>query len=198
MMQEFEHAFQAIKKEIEQEAQNEVKAILDEIAQMESHVKEATAREARRNAQLKLDQELERIQSEAAEEIAALNATRRKKLVDQRNSYMTSIMEEAASRLKAFTQSAAYRDFLMGKVKQAADYHLQDVIIYVKQDDFPYAEALKEAYGNPAVVEISDTITIGGLMIVDHQAGVVIDETLETALEGQRDYLIAHSGMTIK
>jgi hypothetical protein len=57
---------------------------------------------------------------------------------------------------------------------------------------------IKENYGKDLQVEETSDITIGGFILKDQVTSVVVDETLEFALENQRGWFAAHSGLMIK
>ena len=47
-------------------------------------------------------------------------------------------------------------------------------------------------------VEVSDKITIGGFIVKNKATNVVVDESLDFALENQKDWFYKTSGLMIK
>lgn len=50
----------------------------------------------------------------------------------------------------------------------------------------------------PIEVEVSDKILIGGFIIENKATNVVVDESLDFALENQKDWFYKTSGLMIK
>ena len=61
-----------------------------------------------------------------------------------------------------------------------------------------YKDELVKAYGLNLEVEVSDKIKIGGFIIENKATNVVVDESLDTALENQKDWFYKTSGLMIK
>ena len=55
-----------------------------------------------------------------------------------------------------------------------------------------------KAYGTALEVEVSDRITIGGFIVKNKATNVVVDESLDFALENQKDWFYKTSGLMIK
>lgn len=62
----------------------------------------------------------------------------------------------------------------------------------LRQNDTKYADDLVKAYGIDLTVEVSDEIKIGGFIIENKATNVVVDESLDTALENQKNGFIKH------
>ncbi|MEE0662298.1 MAG: hypothetical protein UCK65_13275, partial [Thomasclavelia ramosa] len=61
-----------------------------------------------------------------------------------------------------------------------------------------YKDELIKAYGTALEVEVSDKITIGGFIVKNKATNVVVDESLDFALENQKDWFYKTSGLMIK
>ena len=61
-----------------------------------------------------------------------------------------------------------------------------------------YKDELIKAYGTTLEVEVSDKITIGGFIVKNKATNVVVDESLDFALENQKDWFYKTSGLMIK
>lgn len=71
-------------------------------------------------------------------------------------------------------------------------------VLYLRKDDMVYQEDLKKAYGLDIDVQTADSIELGGFMIENPETHVVVDETLDFALENQKDWFYKTSGLMIK
>ena len=92
-MQDIERIFADMKKEIAEESKEEVNAILADVKKSEDDALVTMQQEAKKNADLRLKQELEEMHSEAATEISQVNSERMKKLIEKRDEYVNTIFK---------------------------------------------------------------------------------------------------------
>ncbi|MDD6348519.1 V-type ATP synthase subunit E [Intestinibaculum porci] len=190
--------FLSMKAEIEHTAQKQVDAINAEVKKMEDEALQSMQEEAKKDADLKLKQELEEIHSEASAEISETHTQRTKKLIAKRDEYVAEVFKAAREKLVAFTNSAEYKDYLLKKAKAAADNDFVDAVMLVRAEDMQYSEELKKAYGKTVEVKASDEITLGGFILENTADALVVNETLEFALENQKTWFANNSGLMIK
>lgn len=75
---------------------------------------------------------------------------------------------------------------------------MENSILKLRKEDLKYKDKLIKAYGMPIEVEVSDKILIGGFIIENKATNVVVDESLDFALENQKDWFYKTSGLMIK
>ena len=198
-MQNIDQVFLYMKDEIEREASNEEKAILDEVKALEEDIYESMKAEAKRDADLKMKQEIEEMTSNASAEISESHIERTKKLIEKRDEYVKAIFEKAHEELVAFTKSADYASFMESKIKKVADdFKDSHSIMYVSAKDLAMKADLVKAFGQDINVEASDDITIGGFIIENKESSLVVDETLDFALNNQKEWFNKNSGLIIR
>ena len=198
-MQNIDQVFLYMKDEIERQAKNEEKAILDEVKALEDEAYESMRAEAKRDADLKLKQEEEEMSSNASAEISESHIERTKKLIEKRDEYVKAIFENAHEELVAFTKSADYASFMESKIKKVADdFKDSHSIMYVSAKDLAMKADLVKAFGQDIDVEASDDITIGGFIIENKESSLVVDETLDFALNNQKEWFNKNSGLIIR
>lgn len=103
-MEENQEVFLSMKNEIEKQSQREVDAIMAEVKKMEEEAYSSMRAEAKKDADLRLKQELDEMQSESAAEISESHVERQKKLINKRDEYVTTIFKNAREELVAFTK----------------------------------------------------------------------------------------------
>lgn len=198
-MQNIDQVFLYMKDEIERQAKNEEKAILDEVKALEDEAYESMRAEAKRDADLKLKQEEEEMSSNASAEISESHIERTKKLIEKRDEYVKAIFEKAHEELVAFTKSTDYASFMESKIKKVADdFKDSHSIMYVSAKDLAMKADLVKAFGQDIDVEASDDITIGGFIIENKESSLVVDETLDFALNNQKEWFNKNSGLIIR
>ena len=124
---------------------------------------------------------------------------RLKKLVEKREEYVNTIFTEVKNKLVEFVNGKDYKDYLLTHVKAVSDeYQMTDCVLYVRKDDLKYADDLKKAYALPIEVEEGQQIQLGGFIIENKATNVVVDESLDSNLEAQKDWFYKTSGLMIK
>ena len=75
---------------------------------------------------------------------------------------------------------------------------MTDCVLCVRKEDLKYADDLKKAYALPIEVERRSTNSISGFIIENKTTNVVVDESLDSNLEAQKDWFYKTSGLMIK
>lgn len=71
-------------------------------------------------------------------------------------------------------------------------------VLYVRAEDMIYEDEIKKVYGLDVDVQTGSQIQLGGFIIENPETHVVVDETLDFALESQKDWFYKTSGLMIK
>lgn len=198
-MQNIDQVFLYMKDEIERQAKSEEQAILNEVKALEDEAYESMKAEAKRDADLKLKQEEEEMSSNASAEISESHIERTKKLIEKRDEYVKNIFDQARDELKAFVKSDEYFPFVEAKIKKVAEnFKDSKSIMYVSHDDFKNKDAFVKAFGTDIEVQANDDIQIGGFILENKASSLVVDETLDFALNNQKDWFNKNSGLIIR
>ena len=198
-MEKKEQVFLYMKEEIERLASLEEEKILAEAKELEAEAYQQIKAEAKKDADALLPKELVEISSNASVEASLSQEEKTKKLVETREAYVTKIFKEAKNRLNEFVNSEGYKMYLIKHMEKISSlYQMSDSILKLRQNDTKYADDLVKAYGIDLTVEVSDEIKIGGFIIENKATNVVVDESLDTALENQKEWFYKTSGLMIK
>ena len=198
-MQNIDQVFLYMKDEIERQAKSEEQAILNEVKALEDEAYESMKAEAKRDADLKLKQEEEEMSSNASAEISESHIERTKKLIEKRDEYVKNIFDQARDELKTFVKSGEYLPFVEAKIQRVAEnFKDSKSIMYVSHDDFKNRDAFVKAFGTDIEVQASDDIQIGGFILENKASSLVVDETLDFALNNQKDWFNKNSGLIIR
>lgn len=194
-----EQVFLYIRDEIEKIASQEETEILDEAAALEKEAYSQMETEAKKDAKHQLEKELAAISSNASIEAATNLEKRTKKLVEKRETLMKDIFTKAKEQLNAFVKSKDYKDYLLNHIERIGkEYQMTGCILHLKEDDMIYKNDLIKAYGFEIDVKVDQQIQLGGFIIDNPDTHVIVDETLDTALENQKDWFYKTSGLMIR
>lgn len=197
-MQNIDQVFLYMKDEIEREAKSDEKVILDEVKALEDEAYESMKAEAKRDADLKLKQEVEEMTSNASTEISESHIERTKKLIEKRDGYVKTIFEKAREELVAFTKTKDYVSFMKKKIQKVADNFDENSVMLVAEHDSAMKDEWIKAFGKNIKVVVSEEILIGGFIVENKESHLVVDETLDFALDNQKEWFNKNSGLIIK
>ena len=75
---------------------------------------------------------------------------------------------------------------------------MENCVLKVREADQALKDELVKAYQLPVEVEVSQDILIGGFILENKTTHVVVDESLDFALESQKDWFYKTSGLMIR
>ena len=198
-MQDIEEVVRYIKDEISKQAEAECKVILSEADELKATSLKELHKDVEKDAKMQLDLELAEIQSNASIAISRSNVDRTKKLIAKRDEYTASVFQLAKSKLDEFVMSHEYESFMNDKASKLGQINTTDQgVFYLREADNKLAEGVKKAYGKDCRIEISKKIIIGGFIYENTTKKTIADETLDTALENQKEWFANHSGLIIQ
>lgn len=154
-----------------------------ELAREEERVKSAL--------EAKYRTELKNIRESAAAELSRLTLEKRKEYLTVRDGVTEKTISRTREKLVAFTHDERYPDYMCSRAKKAASALCTRFTVYVKEEDMPLADILKEAAGDLCDGVCADGgIEIGGLIARSETGGMVIDNTLDEGLAESRKELM--------
>lgn len=198
-MEKKEQVFLYMKEEIERLASLEEEKILAEAKRLEEEAYNQIKAEAKKDAEELLSRELAEISSNASVEASFSQEEKTKRLVEKRDEYVANIFSEAKDKLVAFVNSKDYQAYLVKHMEEIGkQYQMDNSTLLLRNDDLKFKDELIKAYGIALDVEVNDKIEIGGFIIENKATNVVIDESLDFALQNQKDWFYKTSGLMIK
>jgi Archaeal/vacuolar-type H+-ATPase subunit E len=197
-MTNIDQVFLYMKDEIQRTARSEKKVILDEVKTLEEQAYLSMKQEAKKDADLRLKQELEDMQSKASIEISESHIERTKKLIEKRESYVSEVFQSSEDKLIEFTSSKKYREFMLKKANKIINMIEDECILYVLEKDLSLKDELLSLSNKIIDIKVSQDFKIGGMIGMNPDSSLIIDETLDFALENQREWFTQNSGLMIK
>ncbi len=137
---------------------------------------------------------------EADEEMHHAEMEAKKKVLLKREEIIDDIMNMAKERLRGFTKSDAYGEWLVKKAEDALrEAGKGNKIIYVSRNDMRYADSLKAAVGADTEVEsVADAGFIGGLRVYNAERRVSVDYSFGELLSDEKQSFLQNSGLVIR
>ena len=152
--------------------------------------------DARVDYHQRLESGINEISTDSAEELALKKSALKKELFHKRSAYCEEVFAAVKDKLLSFTDSGKYQGYLEKKAEKIAALELDETpTLLVREKDLALSESIQAAYGAPCQVQASEEIAIGGIIALCQSTGYRIDETLDAALENQKDWFFENSGM---
>jgi V/A-type H+-transporting ATPase subunit E len=181
------------------DAEEQRSKILNEIDEYRRMQIEKAEEEILNDAYVMIQNEIALIKNKNSRQISLSELESRRKLLKLRDEISRSVFGDAAKSLHDFTATPKYVDYICNIIKKCAEtFPAGKSVIQVRKEDLQYKDRLLSAFGrDDAVCEASVNITIGGVIIYNHDKGIIVDETLDLKLENQKDWFATTSGLTI-
>lgn len=203
-------------KAIEKYAEEQRNRIRFESESFKKQELEKAETEGIREAYTLIQREMAAIRTEISSQLSRDEMASRKKIFEKRNKMTENVFEKVTQRLVEFTKTADYEKLMLESVKKIAQaLKADDVIFFIKESDLKFADKIKVAYTaerlkdkkladkiksafSPSCeVKSSKEIKIGGITGRSASLGLIADETLDTKLDGQREWFYQNSGLRV-
>lgn len=203
-------------KAIEKYAEEQRNKIRFESESFKKQELEKAETEGIREAYTLIQREMAAIRTEISSQLSRDEMASRKKIFEKRNKMTENVFEKVTQRLVEFTKTADYEKLMLESVKKIAQaLKADDVIFLIKESDLKFADKIKVAYTaerlkdkkladkiksafSPSCeVKSSKEIKIGGITGRSASLGLIADETLDTKLDGQREWFYQNSGLRV-
>ncbi len=137
------------------------------------------------------------IKLEAGRRISERAAECRKEVFSRRNEIANETLSEAGRKLRKFTESEEYKDFLLRSAGSILEsFGSGNVTLLLRPEDMVFAKEISERYPFASVSEDSG-IKIGGVKGINSIVTLLIDDTLDARLENQKRWFEENSGLYI-
>ena len=127
------------------------------------------------------------IREEFGRDLSKKQMAQKKEMVAKRDTHLNEVFSKVRERLLAYSKTPEYRADLLASVKMAQEALGTLDTITIKPDDEPFSSELEAASG--AKVNVDSDILLGGLRFENAGHTISADDTLDTRLENQRDWL---------
>lgn len=178
---------------INKEAKERREQILRDAKEYSDRELEHAEQEVLTDAYELIQKETALMRNEIGRDLSKKTIDGRKELILKREQMTNQIFERAASGLKEFTQTPEYKGFLLKTAENGAKRLSGEITLYLRAEDMKFESAVSDKIS--CTVVTADDIQIGGLRLSDGQ--ILIDQTLDSRLEEQREDFIKTSGLSL-
>lgn len=177
----------------------------EKIARMNQNVSKYEQRELNNEKQQKLEEiftymqnHVRHLKSEFSYKLTKKSLEFKKEILSFRNELIEKVMQQSENEILNFVNSDKYKDYLLGKVKQVFDeFDFNKTKIKLRREDLKFKEDILN-FENVSEVLVDDHNKLGGFTLIDTQSGIMIDKTISTILNNQRQHFLKTSGLIIE
>lgn len=184
-------------------------AILDEtdkkISQIEDEIKEYEEAEMKKakdddyNRMFSYMQEqVQEIKNKYRKDITKYELQTKRSIFLYRNSLADKVFDEVCEKLVEFSNSDKYLDFMILKINEALKvFPCNEGKILVSEKDLALSDKIMKEI--PAIKDIAcdKKNTFGGFILMNEEAGLLIDQTFKTLIEDEKQNFYSSCGMMV-
>lgn len=144
-----------------------------------------------------IQRDIARRKSAIVTEYAQKKYDLRRSLFLQRQRMMDEVFAKATEKLLTYTSTDAYREGFLRSAKKAAEL-VGDVpcVVLVNARDLALANDAAAVFAQ-ATVQEDNSVRIGGVKVLCEEKGVLIDDTLDSRLDEQRQRFPEYAGLKV-
>lgn len=176
-------------------AENTAQSMREEIINSKEEALVKYMENAQKAADIRYQIEVAKTRVAVSSEFSHKEAELREELFIQRKNLTENIFTEVKNKLSSFIKTDKYKDFLINTAKQISEVLESDCELLIKEEDQPFEEEIKNAFGKNCKISYTNQIHFGG--IIGKTENFIIDNTLDARLEEQRENFIQNSGLKV-
>lgn len=121
----------------------------------------------------------------------------RRELFMERERLAESVFAEVLDKLAEYSSTPEYRAAVVRSAKEASELCGDSACtVLIKPADMSLSDEIRSCFAEASVIA-DDTVTVGGIKVICEDKGLVIDDTLDTRLSGQRAWFAMNSGLKV-
>lgn len=195
-MPKIDERIEQIGAAIVSQATQESKEIIDKANQIREQEIAAYKEQVIEKMFEELQQKTRAVRQKAIRDKAQAELGANRELLLRREELAVAVFAGAKSRLFDYVATPAYRAALLQELAALADqYDHSDSIVLLREADMALADDIQKLLPG-CQVQADPFIRLGGFMLRNRAAGVLVDETLDARLKAQRPWFLQNSGLT--
>ena len=180
-------------------AEEQSRKIHDEVEAFKAERMAQAEQQVLQEAYNLIHEEREEVNNQLKKEFSQREFALRGDLIRRRQAIIDTVFEEARRRLLDYGSTPAYTDLLRASIQEMSRLIPADgTVYYLSERDRERESILKDLCPAGSRLDFSGDIALGGIRGMNPQAGILVDDTLDSKLEQQRDWFIQSMGLSVK
>ena len=177
------------------EQQKEIKLTAASFKRKELQKAEA---EVLRDSYILIQKEMAQMRKSIDSEVSKAEIQSKRELLKQRKELMEKVFLKAKEKLISYTKTQEYENLLKKSSQNIASMlDTTGTTLFVKKEDLNFKNEILAFFEKKCTVKEKNDIKIGGILGVNEKLGLIIDETLDSKLENERNWFSENSGLSI-
>ena len=184
------------RKEIEGCAESEAAAIIEAAQKSADEAIASAEKQVRRTYKDNTRQRVEKFRAEERRKVSETRFSEGKRVLMHRAALVEEFFTRVEAELKAEKEKDSYKAYLERSADEArAQFSLENAQVFCREQDIALVGGLISENG--AQVLASESIAIGGIIVKIPEKGIIMDLSLEAALENEREGFSASEEMQL-
>ncbi len=185
-----------LRKEIESCAESEASAIIEAAQKSADEAVAAAEKGIRRAHKENTRQTVEKFRADEQRRVSEMRFSEGKRVLMHRSKLVDEFFSRVEAELKAETEKESYKDYLARSIDEArGNFSLDNAQVYCREQDIDAVGVFLPEKG--VQILASDSIAIGGIIVKIPEKGIIVDLSLDAALEKEREGFSASEGMQL-
>lgn len=183
---------------IEKYADRQKEKINREVEEFKNAEIKKASDEGLKDAYALIQREMAASRTKISSEMAKREESGKKKIFQKRSEITASVFEKAELELQKYTSTDEYKKLLLNDAKEIADFFgNKSIVLYLNKKDICMSDKLIALFTGKCSVKTANDISIGGIRALCEETQTVIDKTLDTKLESQKQWFFSNSGLKV-
>lgn len=145
-----------------------------------------------------MQEKVQEIKHKYRQDITRYELQTKRSIFMYRNSLADKIFDEVSENLVEFAKSDKYLDFIIRKINDSLDvFPCETAKLLVSKKDLELSEKIKEKVSAITDVVVDKKNVLGGFILMNEEAGLLIDQTFKTLIEDEKQKFYSSCGMTV-
>lgn len=181
------------------DADNQKNLYLDKIQRKKSEAIDNAEREFLAEIYKYITSEMNHIKNETNQKISRKTMENRREILKKRDEIYDETLEIVINKLKDFTAGDEYKNIIVKAISKDIEKVGKDgTVIYLSEKDEELKGSIvKSLLLKTPKIETDKNIKIGGFKIVNNEKHIIVDETLDSKIDEQKDYFAQISQLTL-
>lgn len=185
-----------LRKEIESCSENDAAAITEAAQKAADEALAAAEKEARREKKSDTRSAIEKFRTEERKRVSEARFSMNRHVLMHRTKLVDEFFLQVEESLKDKTSKEEYKEYLKRSISKAEDIcSLEEAQVYCRREDIAVVAELLTGKG--ADITVSEDISIGGIIVRIPEKGVIMDLSIDAALEKEREQFSASKEMQL-
>ncbi len=182
------------------DADNQKNLYLDKIQKKKSEAMEKAEKEFLAEIYNYINTKMNHIKNETNQKISKKTMENRREILKKRDEIYDETIDMVINKLKDFTSGEEYKKLIVNTVKNNIDKIGKDgTILYIgEKDEDLKGDIMKSLLLKTPKIEIDVNIKFGGFKIVNSEKHIIVDETVDSKIDEQKDYFAQISKLTLE